>query len=94
MDAQKPFGVSLEEQLSTYKAKIEEARETARQKGPDFFDRWTGELEHVLEKYDKARYKLTLLRKGGGDALAELRDGFEGALGELRAALIRAKGKF
>ena len=94
MDAKKPFGVDLEEQLATYKDKIEEARETARRKGPDYFDRWAGELEHMLEKYDKARYKLTLLRKGGGDALAELRDGVESAFGELKAALTRAKDKF
>lgn len=94
MDAKKPFGVDLEEQLAKYKTKIEEARESARQKGPDYFDRWAGELEHMLEKYDKARYKLTLLRKGGGDALAELREGFESALGELKAAMTRARGKF
>ena len=45
MDAKKPFGVDLEEQLAKYKTKIEEARESARQKGPDYFDRWT---EHPL----------------------------------------------
>ncbi|WP_428560741.1 MAG: hypothetical protein ACP59X_17295 [Solidesulfovibrio sp. DCME] len=94
MDEKKPFGVDLEEQLAKYKAKIESAREAAREQGPDFFDRWAGELEHMLEKYDKARYKLTLLRKGGGDALTELRDGVEAALTELKAAVSRAKGKF
>jgi len=94
MDEKKPFGVDLEEQLATYKAKIEQARETAREKGPDYFDRWAGDLEHLLEKYDKARYRLTLFRKGGGDALAELREGFENALTDLKAALTRAKDKF
>ncbi|HML61538.1 hypothetical protein [Solidesulfovibrio sp.] len=94
MDGKKPFGVDMDELLAGYKAKIESARKEAREKGPDFFDRWTGELEHMLEKYDKARYKLTLLRKGSGDALAELREGFEHALGELKDAVGRAKGKF
>ncbi|EFL51576.1 conserved hypothetical protein [Solidesulfovibrio fructosivorans JJ]] len=92
--AKKPFGVDLEEQLATYKTKIEEAKKEAQGKGPDSFDRWTGELEHLLDTYDKARYKLTLLRKGGGDALAELREGFESALGDLKAALRRARSKF
>lgn len=94
MDEKKPFGVDMEEQLATYKAKIETARQSAREKGPDFFDRWAGELEHMLEKYDKARYKLTLLRKGSGDALAELREGVESAFTELKAAVTRAKDKF
>ena len=94
MDDKDRFGVSLEEQLAAYKAKIETARAEAKDKGQDFFDRWSGDLEAMLEKYDKARYKLTLLRKGGGDALAELREGFESALGKLKAAMTRARGKF
>jgi len=88
------FGVSMEEQLAAYKAKIEEARVQAKDKGPDFFDRWSGDLEHLLDKYDKARYKLTLLRKGSGDALVELRHGMESALGELKSAFAKARGKF
>ena len=88
------FGVSMEEQLAAYKTKIEEARVQAKDKGPDFFDRWSGDIEHLLDKYDKARYKLTLLRKGSGDALVELRHGMEGALAELKSAFAKAKGKF
>ena len=88
------FGVSMEEQLAAYKAKIEDARVQAKDKGPDFFDRWSGDLEHLLNTYDKARYKLTLLRKGSGDALVELRHGMENALAELKNAFAKAKGKF
>ncbi len=94
MDEKKPFGVDMEEQLAAYKTRIEKAREAAKKKGPDYFDRWAGDLEHLLEKYDKARYKLTLLRKGGEGALAELREGFDQALGDLKSALNRAKDKF
>jgi len=94
MDDKDRFGVSLEEQLAAYKAKIETARAEAKDKGQDFFDRWSGDLEAMLEKYDKARYKLTLLRKGGGDAVAELRHGMEQALGELKAAFAKARDKF
>ncbi|MYL81659.1 hypothetical protein GTA51_00710 [Desulfovibrio aerotolerans] len=88
------FGVSMEEQLAAYKAKIEDARVQAKDKGPDFFDRWSGDLEQLLETYDKARYKVTLLRKGSGDALVELRQGVEHALAELKTAFAKAKGKF
>jgi DNA-binding protein HU-beta len=94
MADKEPFGVHLEEQLAKYKAKIELARTVAKEKGPDFFERWAGDLEHLLEKYDKARYKLTLLRKGGGDALSELREGFESAMTDLKTALTKAKDKF
>jgi len=88
------FGVKMEEQLAAYKAKIEEARVQAKDKGQDFFDRWSGDLEQLLEKYDKARYKLTLLRKGSGDALVELRHGVEHALTDLKSAFAKAKDKF
>lgn len=94
MDDKDRFGVSLEEQLAAYKAKIEAARAEAKDKGQDFFDRWSGDLEALLEKYDKARYKLTLLRKGGGDAMVELRHGMEQALADLKSAFAKAKGKF
>lgn len=94
MDDKERFGVSMEEQLAAYKARIEAARAEAKDKGQDFFDRWSGDLEHLLDKYDKARYRLTLLRKGGGDALAELRSGFDLALADLKAAFAKAKDKF
>ena len=83
-----------EEQLANIRAKIDATREAARQKGPEVLDRYAGELERLLEKYDAARYKFTLLRKGSGDALAELRDGFEQAMTDLKAALTKAKDKF
>ena len=93
MTGKEHFGIDWEEQLAQWKAKIEATRETARQKGPQVLDRYAGELERLLEKYDAARYKLTLLRMGGGDALAELREGFESALADLKSAVTRAKDK-
>jgi len=84
----------VEEQLARLKARIEGFRDTAKEKGPEVLDRYTGELERLLDKYDAARYKLTLLRKGGEDALAELRDGFDQALTDLKAAVTKAKDKF
>lgn len=84
----------VEEQLARLKARIESIRESAKEKGPEVLDRYAGELERLLDKYDTARYKLTLLRKGGGDALTELRDGFEQALTDLKSAVSKAKGKF
>jgi DNA-binding protein HU-beta len=83
-----------EEQLAHIRARIEATREAARQKGPEVLDRYTGELERLLDKYDAARYKFTLLRKGSGDALSELREGFEQALADLKAALAKARDKF
>lgn len=83
-----------EEQLAGLKAKIEATREAAREKGPEVLDHYAGELERLLDKYDTARYKFTLLRKGSGDALAELRDGFEQALTDLKSAVTKAKDKF
>lgn len=84
----------LEERLARLKAKIEAVRESAREKGPEVIDRYAGDLERLLDKYDAARYKLTLLRKGGGDALTELREGLEHALADLKSAVAKAKEKF
>jgi len=84
----------LEEQLARLKARIETFRETAREKGPAVIDRYAGDLERLLDKYDAARYKLTLLRKGGGDALSELREGVDQALADLKQAVTRARDKF
>jgi hypothetical protein len=83
-----------EEQLASIRAKIEATREAARRKGPEVLDHYAGELERLLDKYDAARYQFTLLRKGSGDALAELREGFEQALADLKAAVTKAKNKF
>ena len=94
MDGKDRFGGGWDAQLAFFKDKIESLRNAARQKGPEVVDRYTGELERLLEKYDAARYKLTLLRKGGGDALVELREGFEHALADLKAAVTKARDKF
>ena len=50
--------------------------------------------DNPYNNYDKARYKLTMLRKGGGDAMVELRHGMEQALADLKSAFAKAKGKF
>ncbi len=94
MDDKERFGSSMEEQLAQWKSKIEEAKQAARKKGPDFFERYAEELERLLEKYDAARYKLTLFRKGSSGALSELKDGFDKALVELKSAVNKAKEKF
>lgn len=94
MDEKEQQSGGLDAQLAYIKDKIEALRSAARQKGPEVIDRYTGELERLLEKYETARYKLTLLRKGGGDALSELREGFESALSDLKSAVTRAKERF
>jgi DNA-binding protein HU-beta len=88
-----PFGVSLEDQLARWKAKIDDSKAEAEKKGPAFFDRYAADLEKMLGKYETARYKLTLLRKGGSDALHDLKEGFEGAFGELKSAVTKALDK-
>jgi DNA-binding protein HU-beta len=44
--------------------------------------------------YEEARYKLTLLQGSSGSAWAELKQGIDGALKELRTAFQRAREKF
>jgi len=73
MEGKEPFGTNLEEQLAKWKAKIDASKAEAEKKGPAFFDRYAADLEKMLGKYENARYKLTLLRKGGAEALHDLK---------------------
>ncbi|QLA17013.1 hypothetical protein [Desulfolutivibrio sulfoxidireducens] len=94
MEGKEPFGTNLEEQLAKWKAKIDASKAEAEKKGPAFFDRYAADLEKMLGKYENARYKLTLLRKGGAEALHDLKEGFEGAFTELKTAVTKALDKF
>ena len=94
MPEREKFSAQMEEKLSHLKERIDATKSRAEAKGNSYFAHYEADLAKLESKYDHARYKLTLLRKGGGDALAELRDGVESALGDLKAALTRAKDKF
>lgn len=85
---------NFDTQLAYIKERIESLKAAATAKGPEVLDHYAGDLERLLEKYETARYKLTLLRKGSGDALSELRGGFENALTDVKTAVTKAWNKF
>ncbi len=93
-DEHEKFGVSMEKELSKWKDHIKDAESEARKKGPDFFERYLGDLQKMLDKYETAKLKLTLFRKGSGDALLDLKKGVENAFAELKTAVLKAKNKF
>ena len=84
----------LESQLKDWKGKIDSLKQKAEQKGGGYIEHYAEELEKLSQKYDMARYKLTLLKKGGSGALGDLREGFENAFEELKKAVNKARGKF
>lgn len=94
MDDKQRSGHGWDTQLAHLKERIEALKKAAEARGPEALDHYAGELKRLLEKYDTARYKLTLLRKGSGDALTELRGGFEHALTDLKSAMSKARDKF
>ncbi len=87
------FGVSMEKELAKWKTRISEGEAEAKKKGPDYFERYMGDLQKLLDKYETAKYKLALFRKGSGDALHDLKGGVEKAFAELKAAAGKAKTK-
>jgi len=93
-DENEKFGVSMENELSKWKAHIEEAEVEAKKKGPDFFERYMGDLQKMLDKYETAKLKLSLFRKGSGEAVLDLKKGVENAFHELKTAVLKAKDKF
>jgi|GEM_PF-1790414 len=94
MDDKERSAGNFDTQLAYIKERIESLKAAAAAKGPQVLDHYAGDLQRLLEKYETARYKLTLLRKGSGDALSELRGGFENALTDVKTAVTKAWNKF
>ncbi|GFK92415.1 hypothetical protein NNJEOMEG_00240 [Fundidesulfovibrio magnetotacticus] len=94
MPEREKFGVQMEEQLERLREKIDKVKTKAEARGEGSIGKFEEKLSRLESKYDLARYKLTLLRKGGGSAWGELKEGFENAFHELKDALSKAKGKF
>jgi hypothetical protein len=94
MEDKDKFGVSMETQLKEWQARIEQSKEEATQKGPDFLTLFTPDLEKLNTSYEEARYKLKLLKMSTGDAWGELKHGVEKAFDELKTAVTKALEKF
>jgi hypothetical protein len=94
MPDREKFRAQMEEQLGHFKTKIDKTKAKAESRGQDFINKYENELTKLESKYDLARYKLSLLRKGGQSAWHELKDGLEKAMHELKDAMGKAKDKF
>ncbi len=98
MPEQEKFGVQMEEKLHKVKETIDsikcKAKTKAETKGNSFLGNYEEDLAKLESKYDHARYKLTLLRKGGASAWHELKEGVDKAYHDLKDALAKAKEKF
>lgn len=93
MPDKEAFGVSMEAQLKEWKQRIEAEEEKAQSKGGEYLERVRPELDALRAKYEEARYKLKLLRMGGGDAWDELRAGFDSAYEDMKSAVGKALKK-
>jgi len=94
MSPHEKFNAQMEDQLKALKTGIDGAKAKAEARGQEFVERYEKDLAKLESKYDLARYKLTLLRKGGRSALGEMKAGFERAYRDLREALSKASNKF
>lgn len=94
MDDKDKFGVSMEAQLKKWQERIEQSKQEASQKGPEFLKKFAPDLERLNVSYEEARYKLKLLKMSGGEAWSELKLGVEKAFDELKSAVGKALEKF
>ncbi|GAB6036314.1 hypothetical protein JCM15519_08730 [Fundidesulfovibrio butyratiphilus] len=94
MPGREAFKAQVEEQLKQLKAKIDATKSKADSSGQGYLQLFEEDLTKLESKYDLARYKLSLLSKGGKSAWDELKDGVERAVADLREALGKAKEKF
>lgn len=94
MPEHEKFTKQMDEQLKHFKEKIDATKAKAENRGQEFIKGYEQDLEKLESKYELARYKLTLLRKGGKSAWSELKSGFENAFHDLKEAVGKAKEKF
>lgn len=94
MPEREQFGVRMDEKLKKFREKIDKTKSKAEARGQDFFCKYESELGKLESKYDLARYKLSLLKKGGQSAWEELKEGVDNAFHELKDAIGKAKEKF
>ncbi|MFZ5428228.1 MAG: hypothetical protein ACOZEN_14780 [Thermodesulfobacteriota bacterium] len=94
MPEREQFGVRMDEKLKKFREKIDKTKAKAEARGQDFFGKYESELGKLESKYDLARYKLSLLRKGGQSAWEELKEGVDNAFHDLKDAIGKAKEKF
>jgi hypothetical protein len=94
MPEREKFSAQMDEQLKHVKSRIDGAKARAEARGQDFLKNYEQDLAKLESKYDLARYKLSLLRKGGQSAWIELREGCERAYHDLKEAMGRAMDKF
>lgn len=94
MPDQEKFRAQMEEQLGHLKEKIDATKTKAEARGQDFIKKYESDLANLESKYDLARYKLSLLRKGSRSAWGELKDGLDKAMHDLKDAVSKAKDKF
>jgi len=94
MPEREKFGVQMDEQLKKLREKIDNTKSRAESRGQDFIGKYESELTKLESKYDLARYKLSLLRKGGQSAWGELKEGVDKAFHDLKDAVSKAREKF
>lgn len=94
MPGREVFKAQVEEQLRQLKAKIDATKCRTDSKGQGYLQMFEEDLTKLESKYDLARYKLSLLSKGGKSAWEELKEGVERAVADLRDAVGKAKDKF
>ncbi|WP_027186222.1 hypothetical protein [Desulfovibrio inopinatus] len=94
MEEKQKFGVQMEEKLKDWKQKIDGAKQSVSQKEGDYLEKYAGDLERLTEKYDAARYSLTLLQKASGGAWGELKEGFDKAYDDMKKAVTKAFERF
>jgi len=94
MPEREKFSAQMEEQLRHLREKIDAAKARAENRGQESISKFEEKLGKLESKYDLARYKLSLLRKGSQSAWGELKEGFDNAFHDLLDAVNKAKDKF
>ncbi len=87
------YAASAQTRLDALRASLDEWSKRTGSLSAGAREYYKTNIGRFRSTYEDARYKLTLLQGSSGSAWAELRQGIDGALKELRTAFQRAKEK-
>lgn len=88
------YAASAQTRLEALRAALDDWGKRAEGLGAGAREYYNDNKGRFRNTYDEARYKLTLLQGSSGRAWAELKQGIDGAIRELRSAFQRAREKF
>ena len=94
MSMREAYKKRMEARILEWEAEIEELKAKAEDASGGIKEQYKGIIEDLTVKKDQAALKITEFKNYTGDAVDEVKKGFDSALGVLKESFEKAKAKF